>query len=291
MRLTSCLIVVCLSLGACSGRIESLPSLLSVEDFNQLDSSQITLIDFRPSKRFLQGHIPGAQNIYRRDVSDTNHTVQGMRCSKFVLQNLLRSKGLTMDRWLVIYDDNGSVGAARLWWICQLYGLKRVSILDGGLMMWKEAGGQTTKEVNSLAMGDFSWNGPEEMTLLATYDDVLKYQRSNHSIVDARSADEYNGAIKGDAAWGGHVKGAQNVDYYQQIDKETNKLRSVEELKQLYQSAGVDLTKPVVVYCHSGVRSAMSTFVLREVMGVEDVRNYDGSWMEWTRKESKPELP
>ncbi|WP_127091130.1 sulfurtransferase [Aquabacter cavernae] len=233
-----------------------------------------------------RGHIPGAVNInWHTDLVDT---VRRDIASSAKFQDLLQKAGVTKDTTIVLYGDNNNWFAAWGAWVFNIYGLgDQVKLLDGGRKYWEKLGLPLDTKVPAYARSDLTVSAANPQ-LRARLADVLEVVdgKKNAVIVDIRSPDEFSGKLfapEGSrelSIRAGHVPGAKNVTWSKAVDPETGKFKSKEELKKLYADAGVDGSKPVIVYCRIGERSSHTWFALSRILGYE-VRNYDGSWTEY----------
>jgi thiosulfate/3-mercaptopyruvate sulfurtransferase len=201
------------------------------------------------------------------------------------LAALLGSKGISSDQTIVLYGGNNNWFAAYAYWLLTYRGIDNVRLLDGGRAKWELEGHTLTDEVPEVAVKEFR-AGEDRPELRAFRDDVVALAGQGQ-FVDVRSPAEFSGEVlapphlpEEQPYVPGHVPGAANVPWAKAA-KEDGSFRSPDELRELYSGAGVDLSAPVITYCRIGERSAHTWFVLKELLGVEDVRNYDGSWTEY----------
>ncbi|NNG09099.1 MAG: sulfurtransferase, partial [Arenibacter sp.] len=261
-----------------------------IEASEVLDSNEgedLVFIDFRKPAVYTEGHIPDALNIWRTDIQDNSLPVKGIRSSKKALESFLGSLGIRNNQKLVIYDDRGSPDAARLWWLLRLYGFEEAHLLNGGLHAWETAGGVVDTLSSDKPAAEFAFTGNSNSSMVIDKDRLLQWLHAEEKsifIVDARTKEEYEGAsLKDGALRPGHIPGSIHIDWAEAIDyKGTKKFKGVEDLKTIYNKIGATALDTIVVYCHSGVRSSHTTFVLTELLGYKNVMNYDGSWIEWS---------
>ncbi|MFG1279983.1 sulfurtransferase [Xanthobacter autotrophicus] len=233
-----------------------------------------------------RGHIPGAVNLnWHTDLVDT---VRRDIVSKEKFEALLEKAGVTKDTTVVLYGDNNNWFAAWGAWVFNINGLgDQVKLLDGGRKYWEKIGLPLDTKTPSYTASDLTLSGPNA-ALRARLPDVLAAAdgKSGAVVVDIRSPDEFSGKLfapegsKELSIRAGHVPGAKNVTWSKAVDPETGKFKSKDELKKLYADAGVDGSKPVIVYCRIGERSSHTWFALSRILGY-DVKNYDGSWTEY----------
>lgn len=252
--------------------------------FGNLDSG-VTVIDFRKESQYKRGHIPGAINLWRSDIEDPDSPLKGMMAGKKQMERLLQDHGISPEDELVVYDDNALCDAARFWWVMHYYNHQNVYLLNGGLSAWKAAGGDLSKETplimpSQYQLDEFARNNE----LYISQQELLEAMEEDAVLIDARSPEEHSGEYqKKGAARAGRIPGSINVDWEQAVNFQGDKhFKSMEQLEELFGSLGLRKDQTIIVYCHSGVRSAHLTFVLTQLLGFENVRNYDGSWIEWS---------
>lgn len=233
---------------------------------------------------FERGHVPNAQNIvWHTDLVDT---VRRDIATPEKFQELTRKLGIDKDTTVVLYGDNNNWFAAWGAWVFKSYGFNNVKLLDGGRKKWEADKRPLDTRVASVTPSNVTVSQPDAKlrARLADVSDVVG-KKVNATIVDIRSADEYSGKLFAPAGSqelavrAGHVPGALNVPWGRAVN-EDGTIKSVAELKKLYADAGIDGSKPIIVYCRIGERSSHTWFVLSQILGY-DVRNYDGSWTEY----------
>jgi len=253
-----------------------------------MDDENVRIVDVRNSAKYLLGHIPGAVNTYRSDYSDPNHQYDGMRATPERMEKLLGKLGISNDTLVVVYGDNGYHDAVRFWWLLDLYGHKKVKVLDGGLEAWKAAGYDTTISRPDIKETTYKISKVDE-SKLATVEDVIAAMNDDSVIIlDTRSYEEYTGEkTKKGAARPGRIPGAIWVEWTEALNDQ-KAFKTYDELKELYESKGITPDKTIIPYCQSAVRSAHTTFVLTQLLGYKNVKNYDGSWIEWSHRSDLP---
>jgi thiosulfate/3-mercaptopyruvate sulfurtransferase len=276
-------------------------SLVSTEWLaRHLDAPDIRIVDatwFLPAQRkdaraeYEARHIPGAVFFDIDEIADTASDLPHMLPApeKFAIR--VRKLGLGDGNRIVVYDQHGLMSAARVWWMFRVFGHKDVAVLDGGLPKWLAEG----RPVEDRAPQ------PRERHFTARYDNLmvrdLAQMRSNlvgkrEQVVDARAAGRFNGTEP--EVWpgrrSGHIPGSRNVPYAELLDPATKTLLPGEAIAERFRKAGVDLSKPIVTSCGSGVTAAVLAFALH-LIGHQDVALYDGSWAEWGRPGDTPVEP
>jgi len=265
--------------------------LVETEQLAKLESDpkvRIVEVDYDPASNYETGHIPGAVLFdWKKDI---NEPIRRDIVGREGLTDLLRRSGISDDSTIVLYGDFNNWFAAFAFWVLAYYGVKNVRILNGGRKKWIAEDRPLTKEVPHPAPGTARPHEPDAK-LRAYLDDVRKLlpgvKSGKLALVDVRGPKEYSGEILAPPEYpnehaqrGGHIPGAKNIPWAQTL-KDDGTFKPREELETLYGAQGVKAGTPVITYCRIGERSSHSWFVLRYLLGFEDVRNYDGSWTEW----------
>ena len=258
-----------------------------------LNDPDIALVDFRKDEAYKAGHLPGAINLYRDDFQDTTLPYKGIRIDREKMAERLGKAGITEDHTIVVYDDKGSSDASRLWWLLRLYNFEKVHLLDGGIGYWENMGGKPSLAVTEVTPDTFSFSDKPDKFILIEKEQVLKLIHSDASkaiLLDARSAREYKGHQHKDGAKkAGRIPKSVHIDWAEAVDYgNTFTFKPVEELEKIYNRLGASKEDTIVVYCHSGVRSSHTTFVLTQLLDYKNVLNYDGSWVEWSYDDLLP---
>lgn len=274
--------------------VNALKNLMSLQDPN------LVIIGTLDSKKALipgntaRNPIDGSYLVWRPDYSGSGSTealsteVGGFRSSKEQMAELLSKAGATTASTIVVYSADAMHDATRLWWQIKLIGHDDVRVLDGGLNAWQAAGFETGKGIplaKQEAQSSYQPSQDRSLQLNATTDQVIKTLQNQNEwvVIDTRSIEEFEGQKTGSSAGAfgtGRLKGSVSIPWNDTVNGDTQLLKTVDELTALYGDTIKD--KKVVVYCQSGVRSAHTYFVLTELLGVTDVYNYDGSWIEWS---------
>ncbi len=229
------------------------------------------------------GHIEGAVRIdWRHDLHDA---VRRDIVAPEEFAALLATLGITPDTTVVVYGGNNNWFASYAFWCLRLHGHERVRMLDGGRKKWELEGRPLVTDAAEVTPTQYPVP-PRHLGIRAGRDEVIA-AIGRVDIVDVRSPDEYAGRLLAPAHLPqeqpqrpGHVPTAVNVPW-SQTAHDDGTFRSDEELRALYAAAGLSADRPVIAYCRIGERSAHTWFVLHELLGFEDVRNYDGSWTEY----------
>jgi thiosulfate/3-mercaptopyruvate sulfurtransferase len=266
----------------------SLESLAEVEDVINAGAGW-KLIDLRKPEEFKQGHIPEAQNVWRTDIADTSYAYGGMMPTQLHMELLLGKLGINAADTIVVYDEKAECDAARLWWVLKFYGHPHIKLLNGGLKAWVAAKGQLSNSETNPAPTNYQFIAQPDSTIHASVNHVYSILGSAEIILlDTRGDEEFNGKLKDGAAKGGHIENAVNLDWAVAVDfNGTQKFLDSNQLIANFEAVGLNGEKPVITYCHSGVRSAHTLFVLTELLGYRNIKNYDGSWVEWSHRFSQ----
>lgn len=265
---------------------------LKAGQLEQLASAgeSIIYVDVRKPEHFIQGHIPGAVQIYRPDIQRNDLPYPGVAISRESFKNVLDSLGLHPDDWIIAYDDKGGSDAARFCWLARRYGHPNAAVLDGGLNLY-----QTTNALDTLwtprIRSGYHFPNRELPDYLATVEDVLEAMTdSNTLLIDTRSYDEYSGAyMKPGASRAGHIPGSIWYDWGNSVHMDSDYLiKDVKDLEHMLGKLNITREHKIITYCHTGVRSSHTMTVLRDVLGYPNVRNYDGSWCEWSYMKEIP---
>ena len=232
-----------------------------------------------------EGHIPGAVKLHWRE--DLQDPIERDLVEKPEFEKLLQERGIANDTTVVLYGDKNNWFAAYAYWYLKIYGHEDVRILDGGRQKWIDEGRELTTDVPSPASASYSASERDES--IRAYRDYVReiIDNAENALVDVRSPQEYSGELiappgyeQEGAQRGGHIPRAQSIPWAQAV-RDDGTFKTADELKELYEGKGVSSDKEVTAYCRIGERSAHTWFVLSELLGYENVRNYDGSWTEW----------
>jgi thiosulfate/3-mercaptopyruvate sulfurtransferase len=233
------------------------------------------------------GHIPGAVQVDW--TNDLNDPVRRDYLDKAGFEKLMSRIGATKDTTVVFYGDKNNWWATYAFWVFQLFGHSNAKIMDGGRLKWEQEGRELTRDVPTYEATSYTATERNDSEIRAFRDQVLEHVKSNRPLIDVRSPDEYSGKLlhmanypQEGALRGGHIPGAQNVPWARAVNTEDGTFKSAEELRAIYEGEkGLKPEDDVIAYCRIGERSSHSWFVLKYLLGYDNVRNYDGSWTEW----------
>ncbi len=231
------------------------------------------------------GHI---ENAVKLDwLTDVQNPLQRDFIDKAGFAALMNRYGVSNDTTVVLYGDRNNWYAAYSFWLFRMYGHKDIRIMNGGRTLWELEKMPFVKAVPAFPETHYSAS-EADVTMRAFRRQVEDIIGDSHTgLIDVRSPDEYSGKLlhmvnypQEGAQRGGHIPGAQNIPWARAA-REDGTFKSADELLALYTGAGIVKDKPVITYCRIGERSAHTWFVLTQLLGYQDVRNYDGSWTEW----------
>jgi thiosulfate/3-mercaptopyruvate sulfurtransferase len=255
-----------------------------VQDHLDDPKVRIVEVDENPAL-YREAHIPGAIGF------DWQHDLQDQVKRDFLgpdeFGSLFGGRGISDEDLIVLYGDRNNWFAAYTYWYLRYYGHDAVRLMNGPREKWIAEGRPTTTELPSLEPQTFRAR-PGDDRIRAKRDEVSSALGSNTRLVDVRSPQEFSGDLISPAGYeqegaqrGGHIPGAASVPWAQAV-REDGTFKSADELRTLYSDKGVlDGDSPIIAYCRIGERSAHTWFVLHELLGKDNVKNYDGSWTEW----------
>jgi thiosulfate/3-mercaptopyruvate sulfurtransferase len=230
-----------------------------------------------------KNHIKNAVRIdWKKDLQDP---VRRDFVDQEGFEKLLSAKGIANDDTVVLYGGNNNWFASYAYWYFKLYGHDSVKLLDGGRKKWELDARELVEEVPSRAATTYKAKA-QDTSIRAFRDDAVA-AIGNENLVDVRSPDEFSGKLLAPAHLPqeqsqrpGHIPSARNIPWSKNANDDGT-FKSDDELKELYADEKVDLAKDTIAYCRIGERSALTWFVLHELLGVSNVKNYDGSWTEY----------
>jgi thiosulfate/3-mercaptopyruvate sulfurtransferase len=229
------------------------------------------------------GHIPGAVRIDWK--SELQDPVRRDFVDRAGFEKLLSAKGINNSDKVVLYGGNNNWFAAYAYWYFKLYGHDAVQLLDGGRKKWELDG--RPLDTGTVTREETSYSAKEQDTSIRAFRDEVVEAINAKNLVDVRSPDEFSGKLMApahlpqeQAQRAGHIPSAINVPWSKAAN-EDGTFKSSDELRELYKEAGIDESKATIAYCRIGERSSHTWFALHELLGHQDVKNYDGSWTEY----------
>jgi thiosulfate/3-mercaptopyruvate sulfurtransferase len=251
-----------------------------------LESDGIAIIEVdEDTTAYDKGHIPNAISINWE--TELHDSPRREFISSEQLAQLLGQKGVSSDDTIILYSGNNNWFAAYAYWLFKYRGVENVKLLNGGRKKWELESRLTNAEVPSRGSTSFSI-GQERPELRVFREEVIDRVRSGKGAwVDVRSPEEFRGELlapphlpQEQAQVPGHIPGASNITWSKTV-QDDGSFKPADELEKLYADEGVTKDKDVVAYCRIGERSSHSWFVLNELLGFQNVKNYDGSWTEY----------
>jgi thiosulfate/3-mercaptopyruvate sulfurtransferase len=235
-----------------------------------------------------QGHIPGAVFFDIDDICEPGTSLPHMIPSPDLFAQKIGTLGIGDGVRVVAYDSAGLSSAGRAWWMLRLFGHNNVAVLDGGLPKWRAEGRPLDTVVPSPPQRHFT--ARFDPSLVRDKRTLIENLATRHEqVVDARAAGRFDGTMPEvrPGLRSGHIPGSRNAPYEFVTDPQTRQLKSADELTHLFRDAGIDLDRPIVTSCGSGVTACALAFALH-LIGHPGAAVYDGSWSEWGQPGDTP---
>lgn len=266
----------------------AIPLLIEPDDLENLLGSRndLLIVDLSSAENYAQHHIPGAIHLPFKLLQAGTAPAPGKLPDKETLEAVFSQLGLTADKHVIAYDDEGGGWAGRLLWTLDVLDHPHYSYLNGGLVAWVNEGHPVSTE--AVTVTPSVYRATFDPSPVADIDDVLtNYTKSDTVIWDTRSAAEYDGS-KAVAKRGGHIPGAIHLDWLDLMDKSRNlRFKPLDQLQAELSRLGLTRDKTVITHCHSHHRSGLS-YLLMKILGYPTIKAYHGSWGEWGNREDTP---
>ena len=241
-----------------------------------------------PADDYLAAHIPGAVFFDVNAIADPSDPRPHMFPSAERFARDVAALGISSGDTVVVYDSGGWVAAPRAWWMFLAFGHRDVKVLDGGLKKWRAEG--RTVETGKVARERGSFEAHFDSSYVRNKEQLLgNLQTPKEQVIDARPRPRFEGTVV--EPWpgrrSGHIPASRNVPYAELFDAATGAMKPLDELRQAFTAAGVDIKKPIVTSCGSGVSALVLTLALYR-LGVRGSALYDGSWADWGLPDGPP---
>ena len=246
-----------------------------------LDDDNVLIIDLRKEEDYAAGHIPGAIRVTPNSTFQAEvDGVAGMLPTADHIAAALSTIGATPETTIVFYDSSRSLWASRGIWALAVYGHEDARAMDGAWGLWASEGLEVSTDAVTPTASEYAFSGAPNTQLIANWQEIVDSVDDPSVLVcDTRSPEEYAGKdVRADR--GGHIPESLNVNWNRAVDEQGRFLPAA-ELKTLYEGEGVVAGKTVYTLCQTAVRATHTWFVLSDLLGYDDVRVYDGSWVEY----------
>jgi len=264
---------------------------LDAPDIRILDASwYLPSAERDPRDEYKRAHIPGAIFFDIDAISDTENPLPHMLPSPESFSSRVSVLGISNDDKIIVYDSAGIFSAPRVWWMFRVMGHEDVVVLDGGLKKWKAEGLPVTDMTTQVRPRHYT--ARRNSLLLRDKDSMLhNLETWNEQVIDARSSKRFRGEEPEPRPGlrSGHIPGSCNLPFGQLVNMDGT-MKPVAELRRLFEDASIDLNRPIVTSCGSGVTAAVLALGLA-VLGRTDIAIYDGSWAEWGTSDELPIEP
>ena len=253
-----------------------------------MNDNEVALVEVDvDTEAYDQGHIAGA--VGWNWTTQLNDTMTRDILGQGQMETLLGSSGIAPDTTVVLYGDNNNWFATYAFWQLKMYGHKDARVMNGGRIKWAKEGRDLTDDAPMVTPTTYTTNG-NKRGIRATREEVLDVVRGSAGVpmVDVRSPDEFSDKLLAPPALpqegsqrGGHIPGATNIPWLSVVNEDDGTFKSVDELQTVSAGKGITGEKETIAYCRIGERSSHTWFVLTQILGYDNVKNYDGSWTEY----------
>jgi thiosulfate/3-mercaptopyruvate sulfurtransferase len=254
-----------------------------------IDNPDVRIVEVdEDTEAYQRGHVRNAVGLHWKNDLQDSLIREFVSAADFA--KLMDRVGVTNDTEVVLYGGNNNWFAAYAYWYFKYYGHENVKLVNGGRKKWELEGRELTQDPPKVASGGGYKVAKNDDDIRAFRDFIADKVLGNKDwgLVDVRSPEEYRGELlapahlpQEQAQKPGHIPGAANIPWSKSVNPDSGAFLSTDDLKKLYGDQGIVPDKQIVAYCRIGERSAHTWFVLHELLGYKNVRNYDGSWTEW----------
>ena len=263
--------------------------LIGTEEFSKLQKqSNVLLVDAEAPATYQRGHIPGAVNLYFKLFTNLkSRRKNAYPVSVKDAEKLLGGAGINNDTFVVIYDSGEGPASTGLWFVLDFFGHKKMKVMSGGFRKWVKEGRSVTQDVPKVMKKKYVARAhPKKVVTLKWMKRNMR--KKNVMVVDARSLNEYIGQIVPEGtSRGGHIPGARHLEWAKLAgDLET--FKSADEIRKILTKHGITRNTKVITYCNSGIGRSSYLSMALELAGYDNVKEYTGSWEDWS---GDPRLP
>jgi thiosulfate/3-mercaptopyruvate sulfurtransferase len=255
---------------------------------DHLNDKSIRIIESNEDQLiYSTGHIPGAVHVDW--TTDLNDQVRRDYLDRKAFQTLMIRIGVTPATTVIFYGDKSNWWACYAYWVFQLFGHSNAKIMDGGRLKWIDEKRELTRDISNYPKTKYLAPERDDKKIRAFRNQVLKHINKKNKLVDVRSADEYTGKRlhmpeypNEGSLRGGHIPNAKSIPWATAVNTSDGTFKTAKELSEIYEKENkLKPTDNIIVYCRIGERSSHTWFVMKNLLGFKNVRNYDGSWTEW----------
>lgn len=267
--------------------LDSNDFLIEPDELVKLLGTNVVIIDARPHELFKTGHIPGAVPFSTYGVFAEDTRLEGMKPFIEAMANRFMIAGVTLEKPVIVYDDDNGMFAARELWLLEFLGHRNARMLHGGLNFWRKVGGPLAADTDVPTVRTKAFKPSLASGYLASIEEVTRRAGTwNYWLIDVRNDLEWAGRDNTPCcARRGHIPHAKHIEWTQFLDN--GRFKSPEAITALISQHGINPRHDIAVYCHRGARSASAVYALRYA-GIHSARNFIGSWHEWS---SRADLP
>lgn len=267
---------------------ELLISAAELDEKLENENNKLKIIDVRSSAKYLLGHLPEAVSMWNNDLSNPDGWVEGLIAEPEAFSAAAQAKGINNDSEIIVYDENNSIWAARLWWIFRVYGHQNVKILEGGYDNWKAEDFETKILPHYPEEGNFVVEDVKNEWIVSSDTIAENLGNENFVVLDTRSEAEYLGEeTNSGAPRKGRIPNSIHLEWDSVLNEDFT-FKSAAEIKEIYEEKGITKDKEVIApMCHTGVRAAHSFFALK-LIGYDNLKLYDESWVGWSSRSDLP---
>lgn len=266
------------------------PEILVDTDWviEHLDDPSVQLVEVgTDADAYAAGHIPGAIFFHgSQDLTNPDDSTRGQILTGDALSDLMSRSGLTPETTVVVYDGSNNLWSSRAYWALRYYQHPDVRLYNGGSSAWEAAGQEFSTDTVALTPSEYT-AAEADPEIRTTTEYIMEHLDDPNTVTcDTRGPEEYAGTdVRSDR--GGHIPGAINLEWRHAVNSDGT-FKGADELYTLFTTAGFTPDKEIITYCQTGVRGAHTWFVLSELLGFPNVRNYDGSWEEYGNRADTP---